>query len=108
MVQRFTDIRAKDSRSRDCDEAWRLQAAMDAAAGAPQRVKLAVNGPAATLSFSAPLPAWAARRLSFLGQQVPPSRALLAFDIPAESAADELRWLSEKLWLAQNDDGEAA
>lgn len=108
IVQRFADIRARDSRSRDCDEAWRLQAAMDAVAGTPQRVGLAVNGLAATLSFSAPLPAWAARHLSFLGQQVPPSRALLAFEIPAENAADELRWLSEKLWLAQNDEGGVA
>lgn len=108
LVQRFVDIRAKDSRTRDCDEAWRLQAAMDAAAGMPQRIRIISAGSTTTLAFSAPLPAWAARRLSFIGKPAPTARALLAFEIPTTNAQDELRWLSENLWLVRDQEGETA
>lgn len=108
MLQRFMDIRARDTRTRDCDEAWRLQAAMDAAAGKPQTVRVWEKGLSAILSFQGPLPAWAARRLSFIGEQVPLPRALLAFEIPKENAENELLWLEEHLWLARNDEGGVA
>lgn len=104
-VQRFTDIRAKDTRTRDCDEAWRLQAALDASSGAPQRVRVQACGPASLLSFSAPLPAWASRRLAFIGEQVDVPRALISFKVPMENIQDELRWLGENLWLVRSDDG---
>lgn len=107
LVQRFVDIRAKDSRTRDCDEAWRLQAALDAAAGTPQSVRVSTSGSATLLAFSAPLPRWAARRLSFIGKLVSVQRALLAFELPTENAQDELRWLGENLWLARNEEEEA-
>jgi hypothetical protein len=108
VVQRFTDIRAKDSRTRDCDEAWRLRAALDAVSGAPQTVSMVADEASAILSFTAPLPAWAARRLGFLGEQVTVPRALLAFRIPIENVQDELRWLGENLWLVRNDKGGTA
>jgi hypothetical protein len=108
VVQRFVDIHAVDSRARDCDEAWRLQAAMDAEAGTPQQVEIAVSGTNATLSFSAPLPTWAARRLHFIGEQVSAPRALIAFEMPAASVDHEANWLKEKLWLARKDEGGVA
>jgi hypothetical protein len=107
-VNRFIDIQAKDSRTRDCDEAWRLQAALDALAGNPQQVRVSTTARTAILSFSAPLPAWASRRLNLLGEQVTLPRALLAFEIPIESIQSELRWLGESLWLVRNDEGEVA
>lgn len=108
FVQRFVDIRAKDPRTRDCDEAWRLQAALDAVAGIPQCVRVWASGSMNTLAFSAPLPAWAARRLSFMGKPVSVPLALLAFEIPTENLQAELRWLGEHLWLERKEEGEAA
>lgn len=108
LVQRFVDIHAKDSRTRDCDEAWRLQAAMDAEAGTPQQLGIAVRGTNATLSFSMPLPTWAARRLHFIGEQVSAPRALIAFETPAANIDHEANWLKEKLWLARKDEGRVA
>lgn len=107
VVLRLVDIRAKDSRTRDCDEAWRLQAAIDAAVGTPQAVRVSANGSTSILAFSAPLPAWAARRLSFIGKPVSVPRSLLAFEIPQQNVQDELRWLGENLWLARKEKGEA-
>lgn len=104
LVQRLVDIRARDCRTRDCDEAWRLQAAIDASAGTPQGVRVSSTEAATTLAFSSPLPAWAARRLSFIGNQVASPHALLAFEIPTENAQEELQWLGENLWLARNDE----
>jgi hypothetical protein len=105
-VLRLTDIHARDARIRDCDEAWRLQSAMDATSGAPQRVSVTSNGQISLLSFSAPLPAWAARRLAFIGEPALAPRSLLAFEISTRSADSELSWLREKLWLACGNDGE--
>lgn len=108
VVQRLTDIRARDLRARDCDEAWRLQAAFDVLAGAPQKVRVDASGPTAVLSFSAPLPSWAARRLASIGEPADMPRALLAFKVPSENAQDELRWLDEYLWLVRSDEGGVA
>jgi hypothetical protein len=108
LVLRLIDIRARDSRTRDCDEAWCLQAAMDAVAGTPQVVRVLTSSATTTLAFFAPLPAWAARRLSFIGRPVSTPRALLAFEIPNENTQDELRWLGESLWLACMEKGDAA
>lgn len=104
-VQRFTDIRAMDARTRDCDEAWHLQAALDALAGTPQKIGITENEETVIFSFSSPLPAWAARRLSFIGEPTHIRRALLAFKIPKENAREELQWLAEKLWLVHDNEG---
>jgi hypothetical protein len=106
IVQRLTDIRTKDSRARDCDEAWRLQAAIDAAAGTPQKVLVFENGLTSILAFQGPLPTWAARRLSFIGERVVMPRALLAFSVSNDNVESELQWLDENLWLARVDGGE--
>jgi hypothetical protein len=106
IVQRLTDIRTKDSRARDCDEAWRLQSAMDAVAGTPQKVLVIKNGATSILAFEGPLPTWAARRLSFIGERVLTPRALLAFRMSNNNVENELQWLDENLWLARVDGGE--
>lgn len=105
FVHRLVDVHSKDSRIRDCDEAWRIQAAFDARAEAPERVGVIRENGSAVLSFFSPLPAWAVRRLSMIGDQFKPVGALLGFRIPIQNIEDELRWLEETLWLARNDGG---
>lgn len=104
-VHRLVDVHSKDARIRDCDEAWRIQAAFDARAGAPQRVRVSREVDSAVLSFFSPLPAWAVRRLTMIGDQFKPVGALLGFRIPIQNVEDEIRWLEETLWLARNDGG---
>lgn len=103
LVHRLVDVHSKDARVRDCDEAWRIQAAFDACAGSPQKVAVARATESAVFSFFSPLPAWAVRRLTMIGDQCKPVGALLSFRIPIENTDDELRWLEETLWLARND-----
>lgn len=105
FVQKLVDVHSKDARIRDCDEGWRIQAAFDALAGAPQKVDVALKGDNALLSFYSPIPAWAIRRLSLIGERVKPARALLGFEIPRQNMDDEIRWLGETLWLAHNHEG---
>lgn len=107
LVQRFVDIHPKDSRFRGCDEAWRLQAALDAQAAAPQHLRVARSEEDVVLSFTSPLPAWAVRRLSLIGERVVPPRALLSFVLPSGNSEDELRWLEEMLWFARDEGGAA-
>ena len=105
MVHRLVDVHSKDARIRDCDEAWRIQAALDARAGAPQMVGVLRENESAVLSFYSPLPAWAVRRLTMIGEQFKPVGAMLGFRMTIQNVDDELRWLEETLWLARNDGG---
>lgn len=105
LVHRLVDVHSKDARIRDCDEAWRIQAAFDAIAGAPQKVGVIEEEESTILSFFSPLPAWAVRRLTAIGDQFKPIGALLGFRIPNQNTNDELRWLEKTLWLARKDGG---
>jgi len=107
LVRKLVDVHAKDARIRDCDEGWRIQAAFDARAGAPQKVGVSVTGDKATLSFYSPIPAWAVRRLSLIGERIKPPGAFFGFELPKQNLDDEIRWLEETLWLARNDEAAA-
>lgn len=102
LVQRFVDIHSGDARFRDCDEAWRLLAAMDALTGSPQQVRVVYEKEITVLSFTSPLPSWAIRRLSLVGERLKPHRALLQFSLPLHNSEEELHWLEESLWLTRD------
>jgi hypothetical protein len=84
------------------DEAWRLQAALDAVAGHPQRVRMRF-GPdsGAVIDFMSPIPSWAQRRLDIIGTPIlRSSGALLSYRLRREDAAEELRFLADTLWIS--------
>ncbi|MFH0722039.1 hypothetical protein WMC73_22805 [Citrobacter braakii] len=101
LVQRFVDIHSEDARFRDCDEAWRLLAAMDALSDSPQQVRVVYEKEMTVMSFTSPLPSWAIRRLSLVGKRLQPHRALMEFTLPLQNSEEELRWLEETLWLTR-------
>lgn len=100
--ERLVDLPIGASRWRGCDEAWRLQMALDANRGEPQRFKVRM-GPAGTrvLEFFSPLPMWARRRLDAIGEPLPGSGCLFAYRIPGAESAEELRFAREALWLGE-------
>jgi hypothetical protein len=63
--RKFVDLPLPGSFARGCDEAWRLQAAIDAERGSPQRFGIR-QGPFSSkkkvLDFFSPVPMWARRR----------------------------------------------
>jgi len=86
------------------DEAWRLQAAIDAERGTPQlyRVQEAAVGTAVLVDFFSPLPTWAERRLELVGMPVSRARgALLTYRLPERAIDAVEEFLTEMLWMTR-------
>jgi hypothetical protein len=100
--QRLVDLPTTGSRWRGCDEAWHLQMAIDARAGAAQRFRLRPAGDAAILELFSPAPGWARRRWDAIGEVVTSRGSLFAYRLPATEAEEERRFLCEQLWLEED------
>ncbi|HZT72951.1 MAG TPA: hypothetical protein VE996_04810 [Terriglobales bacterium] len=100
--ERLIDFPVAGGRWRGCDEAWRLQMAIDAARGEPQRFKV-LPGPGKTrvIEFFSPVPMWARRRWDAVGELVPSSGCLFAYKLPEAECAEEIRFLRDELWLQE-------
>ena len=100
--QRFVDLPLDNNRARGCDEAWWLQMAIDAKRGEPQRFRIR-RGPGGNCLFElfSPLPMWARRRWDAVGEPTPGSGCLFAYRFPEREIAEELRFIHDRLWLAQ-------
>lgn len=106
-IVRVLDLPAHDQLNRACDEAWRLQAAIDALRGSPQTVRLGRSGQSdvSILHLLSPPPAWAQRRLDAVGRPVPRQRSLLSYALAEDQVEAELTFLEELLWTVQQRDG---
>lgn len=98
--ERLIDFPIDGSRWRGCDEAWRLQMAIDAQRGEPQwfRVRLG-PGDTRVVEFFSPVPMWARRRWDAVGEPVPCSGCLFAYRMTETELAEELRFFRDVLWL---------
>ncbi len=98
--KRFIDLPLAGSRLRGSDEAWRLQMAIDALRGRPQRFSLR-PGPPGTgiLALFSPLPTWAQRRWDAIGENVPAPGCLFAYRFTRDEISEEVRFAREVLWL---------
>ena len=84
------------------DEAWRLQAALDALGGRPQqvRVRRRIAQRMAALDFFSPVPSWMQRRLDVIGAPVERSGgALFSYALPEQEVSEELAFARDLLWL---------
>jgi hypothetical protein len=84
------------------DEAWRLQMAIDACRGMPQRFEITdVSGDGqSVINFFSPIPSFAERYLQLIGLPlVGRSGALFAFRVPEDSIPDLTQLLTEMLWM---------
>lgn len=98
--ERLVDLPLAASRWRGCDEAWRLQMAIDASRGEPQRFRVR-PGPDGTrfMEFYSPIPMWARRRWDAIAEPVPSAGCLFAYRLAEAELGDELRFAREVLWL---------
>jgi hypothetical protein len=99
---RFVDLPALSNRWRGCDEAWQLQAALDAVQRKPQVLGVEPM-PGTTdlrLRFYSPLPLWANRRLDCFGQRASMKGCLFAYHLPEAAAKEEIAFLTQAMWLA--------
>ena len=101
--ERLVDLPLPDSQWRGCDEAWRLQMAIDATLGHALVYGLR-PGPnhSSVIEFFSPSPMWAQRRLDWIGQPTSSSGALLAYQLAESELAEEARFAEEVLWLEKS------
>lgn len=102
-AQRLIDFPRAGSRWRGCDDAWRLQMAIDAQRRHPQRFTLRADRPGITcLQLFSPIPMWAQRRWDAVGRRIEPTGCLLAFELPDSEVAEEVSYAQENLWLEES------
>jgi hypothetical protein len=96
------DLPTRAFEFRACDEAWHLQQALDHESGHPQRYKaVTLANDEVLLQFFSPIPQWAHRRFTSLGEQVNCSECLIAYSFPsADIAAPEIKFAESRMWLA--------
>lgn len=100
--ERLVDLPLADSRWRGCDEAWRLQMAIDAIRGNSQLFRIDSGpGKPCVMKFYSPIPMWARRRLDSVGHPVSISGCLFAYGLAETELAEEIRFASDVLWLAE-------
>ncbi len=98
---KFRTFPVVDTRFRGCDEAWWAIFAKDASRGTRQPVEIHRLGDITRLAVRTPLPMWAERRLLAVGAvaETRPSGALVAYDLRAVDADEEVAFLVDHLWM---------
>jgi hypothetical protein len=99
VPHRFLDLALRRERERPCDLAWRIQMAMDADAGAPQRVRLRQTDGQVVLDFFSPLPSWAERKLAVVGERTARHRSLLSYLLPQHEVDETIKFMNDYLWI---------
>lgn len=97
---RLSVLETNPDGQRPCDLGWRFQAAVDAAAGHPQLVRVRASDGGSLLDFFSPLPAFAERRLALAGEKRGGEKCLFSFKVPAKALAHELAALNTNLWMS--------
>lgn len=102
VAQRSLLLPLKESTERPSDTAWRLQLALDAAAGNPATylIREDVDGAGVLLCFDFPLPLAARRRLLALGARRSEQNPY-QFWLPAAELASEKQFLREHYWFEE-------
>ena len=87
---------------RGCDQAWRLQMAIDAVAERPQRFQAELSETGSViLRFFSPVPSWWQRRWDVLARPCPSTGCLFAYEMSYDQYEAELGRLTTELWLAE-------
>lgn len=102
--RRLIDLYADDDRQRPCDLAWRIQAALDAERGVPQRMRLRTTAGTTSIDFFSPLPAFAERRLTLVATKAAGDHCLYRYTLPNARLAEEVSALRALLWMAVDEE----
>jgi hypothetical protein len=107
-IVRLLDLPVRHRLDRACDEAWRLQAAIDCVMGNPQRVRVT---PApivgrVTLQILSPIPSWAQRRLDAIGTPLGAQPgSLVSYGLDERQLEAELTFFAQTMWIQVDDQG---
>lgn len=104
---RFIDLPWRGGKFRGCDHGWRIQSALDAVSGNPQRYRITLrDGDIVRYEFFSPLPLWAERHLRIHGERVAASSALIAYELERQADHDIDNLLQSYMWFKQVNQGE--
>jgi hypothetical protein len=100
-AKRVIDFPLPGSSLRGCDEAWRLQAAIDACRNEAQqyRVRTVHDSSQRIIDFFSPVPQWAQRRWDIIGSSEKPEHCLFSYRFPSTEIDEEISFIEETLWL---------
>jgi hypothetical protein len=105
------DLPIQSPLARGCDEAWHLQAALDAISEQPQqlRVRPAPSAPGTVLlEVFSPLPSWAQRRLEAIATSVAHTQgALVSYQLCEDDVEQEANFLKDMMWLVNEQEPSA-
>lgn len=103
-VKRFVDLPLGSSTGlRGCDEAWRIQAAIDARFGHPQQYRLRkMTDETFAVDVFSPIPCWIERRWNWVGKRIENKGGLLSFQFEEADIKQELDFVRRKLWLVES------
>jgi hypothetical protein len=97
-VERLVDLPQGRTHERGCDQAWRLQCALDAHRCSPQSYRVcAANDPRVRLDIPLPCPAWLLRRWDCIGERV--GSSTFSFLFAKEDVDEEIALLKTQLWM---------
>jgi hypothetical protein len=103
QLEALIDFPLPGGRWRGCDIAWRVQLAIDALAGRPQRYRKQLRDEFAHFDFFFPLPSWARRRLGVVGEELSPEGCLMSFRVPVSEAQAEQAFLRDYLYFESDE-----
>jgi hypothetical protein len=99
---KFLDLPVTPTRVRGCDEAWRIQMAIDALRGSPQRIGVRRGSRTdSILDFYSPVPMWAQRRWDSIGSPALNSDSLFSYCFNAREVSEEIEFAREMLWVVE-------
>lgn len=106
QLTRFIDLPVRDGISLGRDEAWRLQAALDATLGHPQHLRIRTGQQPGTslIDLFSPVPSWAQRYLDTVG--IPVGRgsgSLFTYALDGAETSSVADFFSTELWLTPTD-----
>lgn len=98
----LVDLPLENRGWRGCDEAWRLQAALDALNGTPQiaEVSECKNDRSVRLRFFSPLPRWAKRQLDVVATPIDARGSLFSYLIAPSDLGFVRQFLVQSLWMS--------
>jgi hypothetical protein len=88
-----------ENSSRGCDEAWRLQLAIDAERGVPQSFTVTEERDFHVVDFFSPLPIFAVRRWTITGEPLTTTHGLFSYKFRSEEISEETGFMQQELWL---------
>ncbi len=86
---------------RGCDEAWRLQSAIDAIHHQPQEIGVReISSAHCALDVFAPLPRWFQRRWDLAGTPAQPAKgSLMTYDFPRDAVVAQVEFARTTMWF---------